>query len=160
MLPKNEIFLVQMDQQTFAVSPNMSCSLMCARRKEPSNKNKPDGRQREAGCSRVKPQIMVQQPKKKKTTTMWCMRLHSVRQSEQHLSQKCFKSSFIGADTNKKNTEPSGLPADKVLGAASHLANSRHSTSLEWCDYVWSGAWRVAAPLRGWSRATNPRPQD
>lgn len=47
----------------------------------------------------------------------------------------------------QKKNERSSLQVDKVLGAASQRANSRHLTLFEWCDYVWSGAWQVAAPL-------------
>lgn len=141
--------------------------------KEPNNKNKPNGRQKRGrlqwsedkndGTTTAEngpcgARIRTQRAAVRGTslTKAWLKTPSRVPLSVQMKKQ-------TKKQTKKKKTKikRSRLPVGKVLAAASQEANSRHLTSFEWCDYVWSGPWQVAAaPLCGCVRATNPRQQD
>lgn len=159
-----------MDQQTFSVSPNMSCS--CRRERTQQQKQTQWTSKERQAAVEWRQKWWYDDSRKR---TVWCTYSHTACGSQRNISHKsvaenAFKSSFISADeetneeTNKKKKtkiKRSRLPVGKVLAAASQEANSRHLTSFEWCDYVWSGPWQVAAaPLCGCVRATNPRQQD
>lgn len=153
-----------MDQQTFSVSPNMSCSRRRERTQQqkqtqwPSKRgrlqwseDKNDGTAAENGPCGACMHVFAQRAAVRGTslTKVWLKTPSRVPLSVQMKKQK-----------KKTKIKCSRLPVGKVLAAASQEANSQHLTSFEWCDYVWSGPWQVVAPLCGCLRATNPRQQD
>lgn len=160
MLPnKLDIFSYQ---QTFSVSPNMSCSCRRERTQQQKQTQWPSKERQAAVEWRQKWWYDSRE------RTVWRTYSHGVRQSEEHPSQKRgwkrlqeFLDQCRWRNKQKAKIKRSRLPVGKGLAAASQEANSRHLTSFEWCDYVWSGPWQVApAPLCGCWRATNPRQQD